>query len=174
MPNSIEHQSHQYSSPSLLRRFAAMVYDTLLLMAISIAYGAVAVAINVTIQGAPEMGQKMQWGQARELVFLGWLACMIFFFCYFWHKSGQTLGMKTWHMKVLNEENHQHPSYQQSLLRCCLAIVSFLLFGFGYFYMYLNTERKTLHDKLSKTRLVLTKPSPQPSPKRESSASLTQ
>lgn len=48
--------------PSLLRRLAAMVYDTLLLAAVTILYGFIVVAINLAIQGAPATGEKLQWG----------------------------------------------------------------------------------------------------------------
>lgn len=144
-----------YVSPSLLRRFAAMVYDSLLIMAISILYGAVITGINIAIKGAPATGERISWGGFGAAVTIGWLLTLGLFFCYFWHKSGQTLGMKTWRMKMVNHNNLNCPSYAQCIIRFFLAPLSFGLLGLGYWLMYTNPERQTLHDKLSKTRLVL-------------------
>lgn len=144
-----------YATPSLLRRFAAMVYDSLLLIAISMLYGAIMVGLNVLINGKPETGTRVTGGAFNSIMFAGWLVTLIFFFCYFWHKSGQTLGMKTWHMKIVNSNDLLPPSYYQCLLRCVAAPLSFICLGAGYWWMYGNPERQTLHDKLSKTRTLL-------------------
>lgn len=145
----------EYSTPSLLRRLAAMVYDSLLLMAISILYGAVMAGINVAIKGVPATGERIAWGGFGVVVFIGWILTIGFFFCYFWHKSGQTLGMKTWRMKVVNYDNLNTPSYARCIGRVLCAPVSLCLLGIGYLLMYTNTERQTLHDKISKTRTLL-------------------
>lgn len=149
-PNKIE-----YSTPSLPRRFAAMVYDTLLLMAISILYGAVMTGINVAIKGIPETGERVSWGIFGIVVFIGWIFTIGLFFCYFWHKSGQTLGMKTWRMKIVNSDNLNCPNYSHCIIRFLLAPLSLCLLGAGYWWMYTNAERQTLHDKISKTRTLL-------------------
>ena len=145
----------EYAAPSLLRRCAAMIYDTLLLVAISIFYGAIMTAINVAIKGIPETGERVSWGIFGIVVFIGWIFTVGLFFCYFWHKSGQTLGMKTWRMKVMNSEDLQLPSYSRCIIRCLCAPISLCLLGAGYWFMYTNAERQTLHDKLSKTRTLL-------------------
>lgn len=144
-----------FATPSLMRRFAAMVYDSLLLMAISILYGFVMTGINIAINGAPDAGERVSWGNFGIVVFVGWVFTVCFFFCYFWRKSGQTLGMKTWRMKILDSETMQLPSILQCVVRCCCAPFSLLLFGVGYWLMYLTPDRQTLHDKLSKTGTFL-------------------
>ena len=162
MNNSTINNSNtiEYSTPSLLRRFAAMVYDTLLIMAISILYGAMMTGINVAIKGTPETGERVTWGIFGVVVFIGWIFTIGLFFCYFWHKSGQTLGMKTWRMKVVNSTNLNCPAYAQCVIRFLCAPFSLFLLGAGYWWMYTNAERQTLHDKISKTRtLLLTKES---------------
>ena len=146
------------ATPSLLRRFAAMVYDSLLIMAISILYGAVMAGINVAIKGVPATGERITWGIFGVVVFVGWMVTIGVFFCYFWHKSGQTLGMKTWRIKIVNHNTLDCPSYAQCINRLLCALVSLCFFGIGYLLMYTNTEHQTLHDKISKTRtLLLTK-----------------
>jgi len=145
----------EYSTPSLMRRFAAMVYDSLLIMALSILYGAIMAGINVAIKGAPETGERITWGVFGVVVFIGWILTIGLFFCYFWHKSGQTLGMKTWRMKIVNSNDLNCPSYAQCIIRFLCAPISLCLVGAGYWMMYTNTERQTLHDKISKTRTLL-------------------
>jgi uncharacterized RDD family membrane protein YckC len=145
----------EFATPSLMRRFAAMVYDTLLLAAVSILYGAIATGINIAIKGAPATGERVSWGAFGIIVFIGWILTLVYFFCYFWKKSGQTLGMKTWRMKMYDASSMQLPSYSQCVIRCCCAPFSLLLFGIGYWVMYLSPERQTLHDKLSRTRILL-------------------
>lgn len=145
----------EYATPSLLRRFAAMLYDSLLLMALSVLYGALTVAFNLLINGAPASGEKIAWGNWGIVVFLGWVLTLAGFFCYFWCKSGQTLGMKTWRIKMFDAQALQLPSLSQALQRCLLAPLSLLVLGLGYWFIYTNTERQTLHDKLSNTRILL-------------------
>lgn len=132
-----------------------MIYDSLLLMAVSILYGALAVGVNLLINGTPVSGARVSWGNWGILVFIGWILTLVLFFCYFWCKSGQTLGMKTWRMKMFDSQNMQLPNTQQCLLRCLLAPLSMLLFGAGYWLMYAYSDRQTLHDKLSGTRILL-------------------
>jgi len=155
MPKNHASHIHLYATPSLLRRFAAMVYDSLLLIAVSMLYGAIMVGLNVLINGKPETGDRVTWGAFNIIMFVGWLITLVLFFCYFWHRSGQTLGMKTWRIKIVNHHDLSPPSYRQCLLRCICAPISFLCLGAGYWCMYGNAERKTLHDILSKTRTLL-------------------
>lgn len=143
-----------YSSAGVFRRFAAMAYDSLLLMAISIGYYAIAVLINVLIQGAPPEGQKVQWGHWNWLAFCGWIILLAYFFCLFWRKSGQTLGMRAWRMKVV-DHNLSLISTRQCVLRCLLAPISFMLLGLGYFWRWFDPDKLTLHDRLSKTRVIV-------------------
>ncbi len=144
-----------YATPGLSRRLAAMVYDSLLLMAVSILYGALAVGTNLLINGSPPTGERISWGHWGTIVFVGWIATLILFFCYFWCKSGQTLGMKTWRMKMFDSNSMELPNLKQCLTRCLMAPISMILFGAGYWLMYANKDRQTLHDKISKTRILL-------------------
>jgi uncharacterized RDD family membrane protein YckC len=158
MTTPLEHPARviEYQSPSLLRIFAAMVYDSLLLAAISIAYGAVAVSVRVFFLGRPEVGQRIYWSLlSGSLISLGWLAVLIFFYVYFWHKFGQTLAMKTWHFKMVDANTNQLASYKQCVIRSVVAIISLLLFGVGYWYKFFNSQHRMLHDLASGTKLML-------------------
>jgi uncharacterized RDD family membrane protein YckC len=152
---SIDPTVTEFVAPSLARRFAAMVYDALLLMAISILYGAVVTGINVIFNGTPATGERIAWGEFGIIVLIGWLLTLGLFFCYFWSKSGQTLGMKTWRLKMFDEKSMALPRISQCIIRFCCAPISLLLFGAGYWLMYLRKDRQTLHDHISKTRILL-------------------
>jgi uncharacterized RDD family membrane protein YckC len=145
-------------SPSLLRTFASMVYDSLLLAAISIAYGAMVLGIRVLFVGRPAVGQRIQWDTASSLLItIGWLGTLILFYVFFWHKFGQTLGMKTWRVQVVDAKTRKQPSYKQCVLRSLTAIVSLVGLGFGYWCKFLHPNKKMLHDLLSGTQLILLK-----------------
>lgn len=143
------------TAPSLMRRVAAMIYDALLVIAISIFYGAVMAGLNVAVKGAPATGERISWGIFGVGVFIGWLLIIVLFFCYFWHKSGQTLGMKTWRMKIVDSASSFHPTYSQCVIRLIGALFSLSCVGIGYMFMYTNAERQTLHDKISGTHTLL-------------------
>ena len=150
----------EFASPSLLRIFASMVYDSLLLAAISIAYGAVVVGIRVAIFGQPETGHRIQWGlPASIFITLGWLVSLVFFYIYFWQKFGQTLGMKTWRIQVVDARDYQLISRSQAYKRSLTALFSLLFFGIGYWLSFAHPQRRLLHDLTSGTRLILLKKS---------------
>lgn len=148
----------EYESPSLLRIFASMVYDSLLLIAVSLAYGALVVGLRVLILGRPEIGQRVEWNLwSGSFITVGWLFVLMFFYTYFWHKFGQTLAMKTWRFQLVDEKTHQLPSYKKCVIRNFAAIFSFLTLGFGYWCKLFHPQRKMLHDVLSGTKLILLK-----------------
>lgn len=148
----------EYASPGLPRIFAAMVYDSLLLVAISIAYGAIIVALQVFISGQPAAGERVHWGVTAEIfITFGWLAVLILFYVYFWHRFGQTLGMKTWRIQVVDAQTNGAVSYGQGVKRSLAALLSLLLLGGGYWCSLLHPKQRLLHDLLSGTRLLLLK-----------------
>lgn len=150
--------SVEFAAPGLPRIFAAMVYDGLLLAAISIAYGALVVALDVAIFGRPDAGKHIQWSlPAKLLITTGWLFAVMFFYVYFWQKFGQTLGMKTWRMQVVDVHTHQIISYRQAIKRCAFALLSFVCFGAGYWLKLVHPKGRLLHDLLSDTQLILLK-----------------
>jgi uncharacterized RDD family membrane protein YckC len=148
----------EFASPGLLRIFASMVYDGLLLAAISIAYGALVVAVSVSTMGQPEAGHRIEWAAPTKLaITFGWLLCLMFFYIYFWQKFGQTLGMKTWRIQVVDERTYQLISRSQAYKRSLAALFSLGFFGIGYWLSFAHPQRRLLHDLTSGTRLILLK-----------------
>lgn len=141
----------QPSAP-LWRRFAALLYDVFILAALSMAYGALAVVVYVAVTG--------DQGEAYTPMFdglwfqLGWLGLIAGFYCFFWRKGGQTLGMRAWRLS-LQDAAGGNPSWNQCLKRCAAGALSLGLFGLGYWWKWLDRDNLCWHDRLSGTQVVV-------------------
>lgn len=144
----------QNTSPknaAVIKRFAAMFYDILLLMGIAMAYGAVILFIEVQIFGLElAEGEK---AKMSPLQLLGLIGLFCTFFCFFWRKQGQTLGMQAWKLKLI-DQNGNNPCLKQCLFRLAYATVSFTCLGLGYWWQWLDKDKLTWHDRWSKTRVL--------------------
>jgi uncharacterized RDD family membrane protein YckC len=157
-------------APGVARRLASFLYEGVLLfgivMIVGLAYGIVA-------------------GQRHALAGATGLKVVLFmvlgaYFIFFWSRHGQTLAMKTWHMRVV-ALNGQVPGRTRAALRYLLAWLWFLpalllvsLAGLknggavaitvcvgvlAYAGLaWLRRDRQFFHDVLSGTRLVDAKP----------------
>jgi len=134
--------------PQIWRRFASIVYDSLVLLAVSMGYGGLAMGIDQLILGENDAFVS------GVLFQIGWGGVIAGFFCYFWMKAGQTIGMRAWRLQVININTGQHPSLPYSMIRCLCAPMGLLLF----FSAYTRKDRRCLHDCLSKTQLILLPP----------------
>ena len=127
----------------MMRRLAAMFYDTLLLLAVLLV--AIALALMLS-QGAFTYHNPF----FRTLIFL----LCLFFYVWFWLHGGQTLGLRTWRMRV--QGLHGEPvTLWRAVLRFMFAIPSLAVGGLGFFSMLVDPDRMTLYDRLSGTRTVL-------------------
>lgn len=132
--------------PSLWRRLAAIFYDSWLIAALWL----LGATIDYFIQTA--LGLQPSGSQLPLQIYLA--ACPFVFFGWFWTHGGQTLGMRAWRLKLLDE--HGTPvSWQQSMRRVAGAYLSAFALGLGYLWILFSSERSAWHDKLSATRLVL-------------------
>lgn len=149
--------SEQKVNPaSLWRCFAAMLYDGFLLFALSFAYGAAATLVSTLLVGRPEDDYQPMFS---SLLFpLGWLLTLLLFYGWFWRRSGQTLGMKAWRIKLISAESGNSPSWAQCFLRLALAIPAFFLLGLGYWYRFFNRDNLCFHDRYSGTYVTNTSP----------------
>ena len=76
------------------------------------------------------------------------------FFCSFWLKSGQTLGMQAWRIKLASFSGAR-ATPRQAVVRCFGALLSFACFGLGYLWCLVDRNGRYWHDYLSGTELVL-------------------
>ena len=128
---------------NLLRRIAAIFYDCLLLTAVLL----VATAILMPLSG----GNAIESGNPAYNVFL--LSISYLYFAWHWVRGGQTLGMRSWHIFVIND-SMQKPNWKQATLRFFSALLSLLLLGLGFVWSLFDKNKLALHDHLSKTRLI--------------------
>ncbi|GBU09450.1 hypothetical protein AwWohl_05880 [Gammaproteobacteria bacterium] len=75
------------------------------------------------------------------------------FFSFFWHRDGQTLGMRAWKIRM-QQKNGENITYIQSILRICTALISFSCFGLGYFWIIIDPSKQAWHDKWTGTEVV--------------------
>ena len=133
----------EYQSAGLFRRLAAILYDSLLIIAMWLITTLLLVAfIN---EGAALQGPLFQFGLYFE-------ACL--FYSYFWRLRGQTLGMQVWKIKLVSP-SLQTLSWQECFARLFFALVSVSMLGLGFIWMLFDPDRLTWHDRASGTRVVL-------------------
>lgn len=146
------------SNPApLWRRFAAMIYDSLILLAISMFYGALTALIYVVTQGDP--GKDYQPMMQGPLFQFGWLLSLAGFYVYFWYRGGQTVGMRAWRLRLVSANSSSEDSsavpLKHCLLRAAIGPFSLIIFGLGYLWAWLDRNGDCLHDKWSGTRVLL-------------------
>lgn len=133
-----------YQTAGLLRRLGAILYDSLLLLALLF----VATALVLPLTG----GEAIAPGNPLYTSYLFFVN--FFFFAWFWIHGGQTLGMRAWRIRV-QQRNGAPITWGQALLRFLVAIASWLLLGAGFLWALFDKERMTWHDRYSQTVLVV-------------------
>ena len=131
---------HEYPPASLIKQLAAMVYDSLLIFAVLFLGTAIVLIFN---QGEAIVSSPM---------FNLYLILIVFsFYAWFWTKSGQTLGMRVWKIRIVSEFGG-NPSWSIAYLRLLFAVVSMACLGIGYLWRLFKPY--TWHDHLSQTLIV--------------------
>ncbi|HEY3850640.1 MAG TPA: RDD family protein [Steroidobacteraceae bacterium] len=129
------------------RRFAALIYDSLLLAALLLVYTGIMVAMR---GGAiTEAGSRGWWYLYRG----GEVAIVAAYYVVNWMRSGQTLGMRAWHLRAVSESG-KPLRLLPALWRCVCGFLAWAPAALGVFWLYADPERLALHDRLSGTRVV--------------------
>lgn len=126
----------------LRRRFAAMLYDSLLVIALLF----LATLPFTALRG----GEAIEGSTAYELSLI---LTVYLFFLGFWSTRGRTLGMQSWGLQ-LEDANGRVPSPQQASIRFVVSLVSLAAFGLGFFWQLVDKDKMTWHDRASKTRVM--------------------
>jgi len=133
----------------LLRRLAAMFYDSLLLLALLM----IVTALFLLTTGGEAIDPRTQ--PVLEFIYrLVLLLLTVGFFGVSWTRSGQTLGMATWRLRVEREDGRRL-TWGDTLRRLGWALVSLLPAGLGFAWVLFDPERRAWHDRLSRTRVVV-------------------
>lgn len=140
-----------HPNASLLRRAAAIFYDSFLVAAIWMLSTTFLVALV-------EDG-----GEVRGILFQLFLYLELFAFYYvFWRIKGQTLGMQVWKIKAVNADDAVM-TRAQCLARFLIATLTLAPLGIGYIWGIFRRDSLTLYDQLSNTRVIYVGSKPYPS-----------
>lgn len=128
------------TSISLFKRIACVFYESILVFAILFVAG----IVHRAIFGDPHTDLE------RHIFFIySWLIVGTYFvFC--WVKSGQTLAMQTWRIKLI-DQNGFALSVLQAMQRYFLAS---LFFGISFLWAIFDRDGLYLHDRFTGGRLV--------------------
>lgn len=152
-------------APSLRRRLICMVYEAMLLFGIVFVFGFI---FDVTTQSKSAL--MLRHGRQA------WLFCVVgayFIFC--WSRSGQTLAMQTWRIRVTDQDGNKLPvikaimryvlawmwfvpamalSYEFELKEWSMMILLTLGMTAWALTARLDKNGQFLHDKLAKTCVI--------------------
>lgn len=124
-------------------RIAAMLYESLLVAA---------VVFVASFAVLPIVGDlHTPW---QKHLFQGFLLGVLFaYFSAFWLRSGQTLAMKTWRVRLVRADARPL-TLKLAAQRFCLALLGLALAGLGFWWALFDRDRQFLHDHLLGTRLI--------------------
>jgi uncharacterized RDD family membrane protein YckC len=157
--------SESLQAASLKSRLMAMVYETMLMLAVLFA---------ATLPFSALLEQRHALYRRDDLQY--WLFLVLgIYFCWFWRHGGQTLAMKTWRIRLLTREGSAL-SLKHAAVRYVLAWLWLLpglaaaryLHAQGWMLVllpalnmvlwmlavFLDPDRQFPHDRLAGTRLV--------------------
>ena len=156
---TIQSPSDDFPRAGFRRRLASWIYDFLLAFAVYMTAGAMSFLLMYIAHyfGLFDMQGQLHFSDTISNTFwLKWpnefwqLAWVSFFFVFFWTKSGQTLGMKAWRLRVQNIDG--------SLMNKTTAIKRLIptLLGLGNITVLFDRKNKlSLQDRLTKTEVVV-------------------
>lgn len=141
--------AQNYPTAPLFRRLAAMIYDGLILLALYIMLGFVLIAVLKALNNGNFPG-TLPLPVALSLFF----TIAFFYYSDSWRRrNGQTVGMKAWRLKLINE-NAKPVQVSQCMLRMGMGFFSFAVIGGGFWWMLIDKKQRTWHDIASVTRIV--------------------
>lgn len=134
-------------------RLFAMVYDALPVIALWMLASA-AFTVGYTFLG--HHGARENIAPFSLLQVLLWAVCWLITGLYAtvsWRRGGQTLGMRPWRIKVVNNDGSP-PSLRALWIRYAVSTLSFAAAGVGFWWAWIDRDRRTWHDRASGTRLI--------------------
>ena len=149
----------QFPRAGFRRRFGSWFYDVLIALAVYMVAGAIAFLLFnllimfgvINMQGFDHAIDLQRSSFVYSGLIYGWnIAWVSFFFVFFWAKSGQTLGMKAWRLRLQNQDGTR--------INKMTGIKRLLptLLGLGNLTVIFDRKNKlSLQDRLTKTEVVV-------------------
>ena len=140
------------------RRFAAMVYDVLVAVAVGMCAAMVVIVTLIVMlknggldmQGFAEPADLIQASTGYKLLIQSWVGLWVAgFFLWFWKRGGQTLGMRAWRLRIFSTVEEP-----VTMTRLITRLVG-SLFGLGTLLVLFDVkEKQSLQDRLAKTEVL--------------------
>jgi uncharacterized RDD family membrane protein YckC len=129
------------------RRFAALIYDSFLLVALLVIF----TGVPVFFTGREILPETS--GVWAYLYRAGLLCVIGAYYMLNWIRSGQTLGMRAWRLRTVSSSGRPL-SARSALLRFMYGFLAWPPAALGVLWLYLDPDHLAIHDRLSKTRVV--------------------
>ncbi len=129
--------------PGLRRRLVCILYEGLVVFSILL-IGFLMPQIVLSGFG---------WTLSAKALWLHVFLLLMAYFVWCWLNGGQTLPMKTWKLRLVDESNRPLRPLQ-AVLRYLVAWPSILLFGIGIFWALVDKDKQFLHDRIAGTRIT--------------------
>lgn len=130
------------------RRFAALIYDGFLLLALLMIFTAVTLAFTPAhIAVTQDLGG---WWYAYRV---GELGVISGYYILNWMHSGQTLGMRAWQLRAVKDDGRPM-TLSAGLLRFAFGFLAWPPVAVGVLWLYFDPYHAAIHDRLSHTRVI--------------------
>ena len=160
------------SLASLPRRFAALVYESLLLVAV--VFAANFALLPLVTPGRAGKAAELVVPALPERIALFWLtfAVLAAYFVWCWSNGRRTLAMKTWKLRLVRADGGAVTPriallrYLAAWIGPALAVAGYLalarhgwgayaawLVAFNFLWAFIDRERLFLHDRVARTRI---------------------
>jgi uncharacterized RDD family membrane protein YckC len=126
-----------------------MFYDLLLVLALLM----VLTALFLPLTGGEAITAD-RVGVFEHVYRIVLLAAVLFYFGWSWTRSGQTVGMIAWRLR-LERADGSLLDWKQSVTRMAAAIVSLAAAGLGYFWIWSDRDKLAWHDRWTDTRVIV-------------------
>jgi uncharacterized RDD family membrane protein YckC len=130
------------------RRVAALVYDLLLLAALLMIFTGGALFFTHGVAVVPATAGA--WVYAYRAGLIGVIGG---YYLINWLRSGQTLGMRAWRLRVVTEEGRPL-ALKAALRRAVFGALAWMPAALGVLWLYVDPDHLALHDRWSKTRVI--------------------
>lgn len=130
-----------------MRRFIALIYDSLIVVAILILASAIGLGVAALIYSSEAISDGQVLVE-NPFLFAWLIFCWFYYYFYCWIKTGQTLAMKAWRIKLVTNSGEELQLWQ--------GLVRFFagLFGLSIITTLLP-QKWALHEHLSQTRVIV-------------------
>lgn len=143
MKNISSSPTINFAPASLFRRIAAAVYDSLIIFSFLLLATAVALIAH---QGKSFLPIKTYFLTYLFLTTGGFLS-------WFWQRSGQTLGMLAWKIKVVDQHN-QPLTWSKAFMRYIVGFITLGCGGLGILWCLWDKDKQALYDRLTRSKVI--------------------